>query len=201
MKQLLFSSIIISSLAFTSCQESKTAGQNSEVEQATDAATDEQVKEIKPTFTNLDPQVSTHVKELVDHYIHVKTALVNGNSAEAKNGATAILTVAQRFDKSLLSAEQKSHYDQALAGIESSAQALANASTLDVQRTTFAGLSERFYELVKVFGSSKTLYHDHCPMALNDKGAMWLSETKEIRNPYFGDEMLECGTVEEVVKQ
>ena len=40
------------------------------------------------------------------------------------------------------------------------------------------------------------LYHDHCPMAQDNKGAMWLSETKEIRNPYFGDKMMTCGSVE-----
>jgi len=33
-----------------------------------------------------------------------------------------------------------------------------------------------------------------------DKGAMWLSETTEIRNPYFGGKMLECGVVKKVIK-
>jgi hypothetical protein len=38
-------------------------------------------------------------------------------------------------------------------------------------------------------------------MALNDKGAMWLSENKEIKNPYYGEKMMECGTVEEVIEK
>ncbi|HRO42586.1 MAG TPA: DUF3347 domain-containing protein [Flavipsychrobacter sp.] len=201
MKRVIFSGIIIASLALASCQEAKTESNDKQEAQTTEAATEEQVKEIKPTFANVDTKVSSHVQELVDHYIHVKTALVNGNSNEAKNGAIAILNVAQGFDKSLLPADQKPDYDKALTEIENNARAIANASDLEAQRTTFEGLSERFYDLVKSFGANKPIYHDHCPMALNDKGAMWLSEIREIRNPYFGDEMLECGTVEEIVKK
>ena len=32
-------------------------------------------------------------------------------------------------------------------------------------------------------------------MASDGKGANWLSETKEITNPYFGAKMLKCGVV------
>jgi Cu(I)/Ag(I) efflux system membrane fusion protein len=38
-------------------------------------------------------------------------------------------------------------------------------------------------------------------MALNDKGAYWLSEFEEIRNPYFGDAMLTCGEVVETYRK
>jgi Cu(I)/Ag(I) efflux system membrane fusion protein len=34
-------------------------------------------------------------------------------------------------------------------------------------------------------------------MAFNNKGAYWLSNEREIKNPYFGSEMLECGSVED----
>ena len=32
------------------------------------------------------------------------------------------------------------------------------------------------------------------------KGAIWLSETKEIKNPYLGGKMLTCGEVQEEIK-
>jgi hypothetical protein len=44
------------------------------------------------------------------------------------------------------------------------------------------------------------LYHDHCPMANDNKGAMWLSEVREVKNPYFGGKMNECVKVQEVIK-
>jgi hypothetical protein len=37
-------------------------------------------------------------------------------------------------------------------------------------------------------------------MARDNQGAMWISEVKEIKNPYFGAQMFTCGSVEEVIK-
>ena len=38
-------------------------------------------------------------------------------------------------------------------------------------------------------------------MALEDQGAYWLSEFKEIKNPYFGDAMLKCGEVKGIIEK
>jgi hypothetical protein len=67
------------------------------------------------------------------------------------------------------------------------------------QRTHFYTLSQGVYELAKAFGGGRTLYHDHCPMARDNQGALWISELKDVKNPYFGADMLTCGTVEEVI--
>ena len=37
-------------------------------------------------------------------------------------------------------------------------------------------------------------------MANNDKGAYWLSTDETIKNPYFGEMMLKCGTVAAVIE-
>ena len=184
------------------CEANK---ERKEAEQATSSSQsqsdEEVVKEVAPSVTNVDASVTSHVQEIVNHYIHVKTALVNSNSAEAKTGARMITNVISGFDKSQLPAAHKPEYDKSVAGISKTAQTIAAESDLEKQRTGFADLSNSVYSLVKAFGAEKPLYHDHCPMALNDNGAMWLSEVKEIRNPYFGEEMMECGTVEEVIKR
>jgi hypothetical protein len=44
------------------------------------------------------------------------------------------------------------------------------------------------------------VYYDYCPMAKNDQGANWLSDVKEIKNPYFGAKMLSCGEVQEMIQ-
>ena len=55
-------------------------------------------------------------------------------------------------------------------------------------------------ELVKNSGlSTGEIYVDYCPMAMNDKGAYWLSNRKDIRNPYFGDKLMTCGEVKETL--
>jgi hypothetical protein len=54
--------------------------------------------------------------------------------------------------------------------------------------------------LLKAFGANdRTLYYQHCPMANNDKGGNWISQTSEIKNPYFGDKMLKCGETKETL--
>ena len=55
---------------------------------------------------------------------------------------------------------------------------------------------------IQSFGTSfeSPLYVQFCPMANNDKGATWISREEEIINPYFGDVMLNCGNVEEVIE-
>ena len=45
----------------------------------------------------------------------------------------------------------------------------------------------------------KTVYYQFCPMAINNKGAYWLSELKSIRNPYFGEQMMNCGETKETL--
>ncbi len=37
-------------------------------------------------------------------------------------------------------------------------------------------------------------------MAFNNRGAHWLSDTTEVVNPYFGDEMLHCGSVTDTLR-
>jgi hypothetical protein len=61
-------------------------------------------------------------------------------------------------------------------------------------------LSKDMYDLVKKFTAGQPIYVDDCPMYNDNKGAIWLSETKEIKNPYFGKDMNICGSVKEELK-
>ena len=75
------------------------------------------------------------------------------------------------------------------------------AKDIEAQRVEYSTLSNQMIELVKKSGvESGEVYVDYCPMAMNDKGAYWLSTRKDIRNPYFGDKMLTCGEVKETIK-
>ncbi|HEY1025575.1 MAG TPA: hypothetical protein VGE26_10450, partial [Sphingobacteriaceae bacterium] len=59
-------------------------------------------------------------------------------------------------------------------------------------------------EVEKLIKASKiksgTVYKQYCPMAYDGNGAYWLANESDIRNPYYGDEMLECGEVKEEIK-
>lgn len=121
------------------------------------------------------------------HYIHLSTALTNGDESEAKVASNAIEAGAKELEGG--------------STIASSAASITAASDIEAQRTAFQKLSNEMIAQVKKSGlSSGEVYVEYCPMAFNDKGASWLSSSKEIRNPYFGDKMLNCGEVTETIK-
>jgi len=73
---------------------------------------------------------------------------------------------------------------------------LSSDPSLSEQRKAFSGVTDQMYRYIRAFGlSGTTAYYAYCPMALNNKGAYWLTDAREVRNPYFGDQMLKCGSL------
>jgi Protein of unknown function (DUF3347) len=210
MKNILFGLLAISSFTFTACNNSGSKNEQEahdmnhlkqDTTQHATASTDETAKTIAVTYTNVDAKAAAAIKEIVDHYLHIKNALANDNGLEAASGAKAMETAISSLDKSLLTAEQKSAYDKNEETLkENAAQIAKNGDKINQQRSQFVQLSKGVYGLAKNFGAGRPLYHDHCPMASDNQGALWISEIKAIKNPYFGAEMPACGTVEEVIQ-
>ena len=205
MKKIFFALIAIASLAFVACNNNEQED-NQDMDKMskdstapTSSAGDKDVKAVAVTYSDVNPQLATSLKEMVDHYLHIKNALANDNENEAKSGGEAMVAAMNKVDKSLFTAEQKKIYDDNEEDLREHAEHIGK-SKLDHQREHFAMMSEDVYALAKAFGSGRTLYHDHCPMYDNNKGAKWLSETVEIKNPYMGSKMPKCGTVEEKIQ-
>lgn len=160
------------------------------------------IAEVTPTFGNVDPKVAAGLKSVVDHYLQVKNALINNSGEDAASGGKAMAEAISKVDKSLLTAEQKKVYDDIEDDLKEHAEHIGkNSGDIKHQREHFVMMSEDIYDLAKAFGGGQALYHDHCPMADDNKGAMWLSETREVKNPYFGGKMNECVKVQEVIKK
>lgn len=59
---------------------------------------------------------------------------------------------------------------------------------------------QAFISMVKVFGVVEQIYYvQYCLMVFDWEGVDWISDVEEICNFYFGDEMLACGMVEEML--
>ncbi len=79
--------------------------------------------------------------------------------------------------------------------------ALAETDGIEPARKQFALLSEELLALLSRFGLSEgPLYKAWCPMAFDNRGASWIQSGEEISNPYFGEMMLRCGEIKEVLK-
>ena len=86
----------------------------------------------------------------------------------------------------------KSH----MSRLEGQLANIASKNNLKNQRDDFVQLSQNIIQIAQQMNMLETkLYVQHCPMANNDNGANWLSLEEEIRNPYYGDAMLTCGSV------
>lgn len=207
MKKIFFSVLSLGVIVFASCNNSDSKNEqggndmNKDTTQHAAATDDKEVKAVAITYTNVDAKAAASIKEIVDHYLHIKNAMANDNGSEAASGAKAMEEAISKLDKSLLTAEQKAAYDKNEDELKEHAEHIAkNGDKIKHQRLHFAMMSEVVYDLVKSFGAGRPLYHDHCPMYNENKGAMWLSEIKEIKNPYLGAEMPTCGSVEEIIK-
>lgn len=162
---------------------------------------DEKVPAIKSFLHDLDKKAVTHVDNVIDHYLHIQHALVNSDSTEAKAGAAMVLGEMKNFDTLILSGNARQEYNRFASVIVKSTDSIGKGGGLPLQRLAFKSLSNGVYGLAKAFGYKKTLYKVHCPMAFNHQGADWLSTENEVKNPYYGKDMLECGTVEEAIKK
>lgn len=144
---------------------------------------------------------SASIKEIVAGYLSMKNALANDNGNEAAAAGNTMVSAFQQFDTSLLTAGQKKTYEDLEEDAREHAEHIGkNAGNIPHQREHFDMLSKDMYELVKTFGGGQPLYQDYCPMYNNGKGATWLSEIKEIKNPYLGKKMPTCGSVKEELK-
>ena len=197
MKNIIFwlSSLTIVSVA---CSNSATEKKDSNISiaQPTVSALDTLTKPSSVTGIAI-----ISIKEIVDNYLQIKNAFAKDNSANAATAANEMVKIFANFNKSALTVEQAKIY----ADIEDDAKEHAehistNGGNIKHQREHFDMLSKDIYQLVKTFGGRQKLYYDHCPMYNNNKGAYWLSETKEIANPYLGKAMPTCGTVKEELK-
>jgi hypothetical protein len=198
--------IVIGTIAFTACNNGDKSSKKKDMSKmnmdtSTKVIDTSSTTEVTHSFSTVDPKLAVSLKIVVDHYLHIKNGLVRNSGSEAANEGKAMADAMNKVDKSLFTAEQKKVYDDIEDDLKEHAEHIGkNADDIEHQREHFVMMSEDVYDLVKAFGGGQTLYHDHCPMANDNKGAMWLSETKEIKNPYFGGKMNKCVKVPEVIK-
>ncbi|MDP3352445.1 MAG: efflux RND transporter periplasmic adaptor subunit [Flavobacteriaceae bacterium] len=140
-------------------------------------------------------------KKVFEQYILLKDALVNDNNSTAQKSAATLLNAMAKVDiKLLTNQEAHNHWMLINKEIKVSATSISKTSEIAVQRNHFKHLSAHLIKAVKLFGVSQQVYEQFCPMADDNKGAFWLSLSKEIKNPYYGKSMLTCGEIKNEYK-
>jgi hypothetical protein len=189
MKNIIFA-IAISAITLGACNSSNNKS--------------DEANKMSDSSTHATAQVSPYtspVNGILQIYLQMKNAFVNDNDKDAANAGNAMLKAFNDFDTTILREDERKAFSDITDDAKEHAEHIGmNAGNIKHQREHFDMLSKDMYDLVKKFAAGEPIYVDYCPMYNDNKGATWLSETKEIKNPYFGKEMDTCGTIKEELK-
>lgn len=194
MKTFFFSSLTAVTILFTACSDNSSKTGEKAINNKDSVLTSADVN-------TTESQSSAMTQDIVTGYLNLKNALTEDNGKEAAEAANTITSSLEKLNTEALTPEQKQTYDDVKDNLKEHAEHIAsNSKNISHQREHFEMISEDMVDLVKSTGSVQTLYKDYCPMYNNNKGAFWLSETKEIKNPYLGKKMPTCGEIKEEIK-
>lgn len=183
---------VLAAVIFVACNNTATET-NTKVSDTTKTTT-------QPASTANNQAAS--MQPIVQGYLKLKNALTTDNANAAAAAGKEIVVSLAKVDASALRGEQKKAFEDIKDDAKENAEHIGdNAGKIEHQREHFDMLSKDIYSLVKAFPADQELYADHCPMYNGGKGAIWISETKEIKNPYLGSKMPTCGTIKETIKK
>ena len=163
------------------------------VKTATEKATTEPAKEAATTEAS---QATFSINEIVSNYLALKNALTKDDTKGAASAAKTLYATFIAVNVNSIDANKKKEYLDIADDAKEHAEHIGdNGGNIPHQREHFVLLSKDISDLIKTFGATQKLYQDYCPMADEGKGAIWISEIKDIKNPYQGSKMLTCGSV------
>jgi Cu(I)/Ag(I) efflux system membrane fusion protein len=87
-----------------------------------------------------------------------------------------------------------------IESIQAELKGLKGETDIEEKRKAFQMIGEQLLALIQtVQYDYEIIYNQYCPMAMNDNGATWLSNSADIKNPYLPKTMLECGEVKDTL--
>jgi hypothetical protein len=140
--------------------------------------------------------------QLLAEYYSLKDNFIAENEVAVTQSAKSLMISADSLKLGELKADSNivntaRIYSQ---GISSELKGLLGEKDLEAKRKSFQMISDQLYDLVRTVRYDQSIvYHDYCPMAFNDQGANWLSNTTAIRNPYIPKKMITCGEIKDSI--
>ena len=152
-----------------------------------------------PASIELNSDQKLRLQPLYESYFKLKDALVKDDQQGASQAFTHFLKDWKGLDwkKFPVEVQQMLKTTDGLRKVETNNR--GTLSSLEDIRKDFLSLSTVLVTLTKsIKNIDQTVFLQHCPMVDNDQGADWLSQEKEVLNPYYGSAMLTCGEVVQV---
>ncbi len=130
-------------------------------------------------------------------YLNATDALARDDLSGAQKAFKQLPGAIAKVDAASFDAEGQARWQTTSGAIRAAVENALGAKDSAGFRKHYEDVSNGVLSLVQGFGHGleKPLYRVFCPMAFNDKGASWLQADRKIANPYFGAEMLRCGSL------
>lgn len=136
------------------------------------------------------------LKLVFDDYFLVKDALVKTDALTASMNAKDLFEVINAVKMENLKMEEHMVWMKVYKDLASDVKKISETQDIKSQRDFFKSVSKNMYELMKVSKADTPTYYQYCPMVK----ANWLSKENEIKNPYYGSKMMNCGKTVETIK-
>jgi len=137
---------------------------------------------------------------IYDQYFQLKDALVASDHKTVATGAAKLSGLLTTLKSSDLTTTEQQAWKAQANSITQHSKALQEAKDLAKQRVAFVSLSEEIHKLAKTSKPALPVYQQKCPMFNGGKGATWLSLNKDVKNPYYGAQMLTCGSTIQTIQ-
>jgi len=132
---------------------------------------------------------------VLTRYFALKDALVESDPQQSAEKAQGLSEFSSGVMDEVLESEDRGLWLGIARIIQTETGNLVDENDVDGQRFYFERISNAMIQMVESFNPvGYTIYHQSCPM-VRDGSADWLSREEEIRNPYHGDRMMNCGEV------
>ena len=141
------------------------------------------------------------ITPIVNGYLNLQNALVADDSKKAAEAGKQLLETLKSVDMSSIPSDKHKKYMQIADDAKENSEHISkNGGNIPHQREHFEFLTKDLENLIALFGTPQKLYLIHCPMYNDGKGADWISNSKQINNPYLGQKMPDCGKVQKELK-
>lgn len=133
---------------------------------------------------------------LLGIYLDLQESLAKSDTVAANNAAKEIIFILDLIPELNADTVAIKAWVNHKTGYKKNMIAFLHVESLQDKRSYFSHFSEILYCTIKSFKMDLGDIHiAYCPMAFDNKGAYWLTDSHKIRNPYFGQEMLTCGSI------
>lgn len=177
--------LILSIFIFIGCEPSDQ--EKSQMEQ--------REQQMQMQLVETTPEFNSQMDPVLNHYLDLKDALVNSDTEQAQTATELLISEVERVDQVGITGETLSVWNAIQEQIISSGNELNATTELEEQRIHFESISEAMINMMETFEPvGYVVYQQSCPM-VRGGSADWLSREEEIKNPYHGERMLNCGEV------